>query len=116
MHRTNPFEPLEPIEPAEPLWHAIKGQHASWTPPNPDDWIPFPVIGIFYFSLCVCYNKVIFWIRVSCYIKDIYYGKEVLHPDLWLTICYKSVYVIFSDFIAFHHAKEVAAFSAATSF
>lgn len=31
------------------------------------------------------YNKVIFWIRVSCYIKEIYYdGKEVLHPDLWL--------------------------------
>ena len=85
MRRTNPVEPLEPIEPAEPLWRAIKGQHTSWTPPNPDDWIPFPVIGIFYFSLCVCYNKVIFWIRVSCYIKEIYYdGKEVLHPDLRL--------------------------------
>ena len=85
--------------------------------PDPDDQIPFPDIGIFYFSCFVCYNKVIFWIRVSCYIKEIYYdGKEVLHPDLRLTICYKSVYVIFSDFIAFHHAKEVVAFLAATSF
>ena len=85
--------------------------------PDLDDCIPFPVIGIFYFSLCVCYNKVIFWIRVSCYIKEIYYdGKEVLHLDLWLTICDKSVYVIFSDFIAFRHEKEVVAKKATTSF
>ena len=84
--------------------------------PDPDDRIPFPDIGIFYFSCCVCYNKVIFWIRVSCYIKDIYYGKEVFHPDLWLTICHKSVYMIFPDFIAFHHAKEVVAKKATTSF
>ena len=54
---------------------------------------------------------------MSCYIKEIYYdGKEVLHPDLRLTICNKSVYVLFSDFIAFHHAKEVVAKKATTSF
>ena len=117
MRRTNPFEPLEPIEPAEPLWHAIKGQHAPWTNLIPMTGYHFRTSGFFYFSCCVCYNKVIFWIRVSCYIKEIYYdGKEVLHPDLWLTICYKSVYVMFSDFIAFHHAKEVVAKKATTSF
>ena len=35
LRRTFPAEAVEPIEPAEPLSHAIKGQHAPRSTPDP---------------------------------------------------------------------------------